>query len=40
VACWSELLTNNHEDPCSILGSAVFSLAGEDPHSHHGLGSL
>jgi hypothetical protein len=41
VACSSEPLTTNHEDPGSIPGSALgFSLAEEDPHSDHGLGSL
>jgi hypothetical protein len=41
VAWWLELLTNSHEVLGSILGSAMGNfLAGEDPHSDHGLGSL
>jgi hypothetical protein len=39
VAWWSDLLTTNHEIPGSIL-PWEFSLAGEDPHSDHGLASL
>ena len=34
MACWSELLTTNHEVPGSIPGSNMcfFSLKGEDAH--------
>jgi hypothetical protein len=38
---WTELLTTSHEVPGSIpVLPWEFSLAGEDPHSDHGLGSL
>jgi hypothetical protein len=41
VTWWSEPLTTNHEVPGLIPGSSVgIFLAGEDPHSDHGLGSL
>jgi hypothetical protein len=37
VAWWSELLTTSHEVPFLPW---EFFLAGEDPHSDHGLGSM
>jgi hypothetical protein len=41
VAWWSDLPTTNHEVPGLIPGSAMgISLAEEDPHGDHGLGSL
>jgi hypothetical protein len=41
VGWWSELITANQEVLGSIHGPAVgISLAGEDPHRDHGLGSL
>jgi hypothetical protein len=41
VVWWSAFLTTNHEVPASIPGSTleILSLAGEDPHGDHGLGS-